>query len=196
MTTPDVSTRTSTFDDSVEPGSPRAPRTVESSRDFAAIVESRLGHGSCSSRTQTRHSSPRWEVATMKRFVGVTLAMVAVVLLAGVAFAQMGGGMGMGPGMMGGGMGSGMMGGGPANCPGMAGAGQAAAPEITAEKAKGLAEEYAQQHLPGFTVERVLPFTGMHRTMYQAELKGPAGETRALHISPWGNVMPHGTVTR
>ena len=40
----------------------------------------------------------------------------------------------------------------------------------------------------------VLPFTGMHYnfTMYQAELKGPKGEVRALHINPWGQVMPFG----
>lgn len=149
----------------------------------------------------------------MKRFLSVTLAVAVVALLAGVAFAQMGGGAswgpmaggmtggmmggGMGPGMMGGGMGPGMMGGGgPGGCPGVTGTSQAAVPEITEDKAKGLAEQYAQQYLPGFTVERVLPFTGMHRTMYQAELKGPAGETRALHINPWGDVMPHGTVTR
>lgn len=136
----------------------------------------------------------------MKRFLSVAFGVAVVTVLAGVAFAQMGGGMmggGMkGPGMMGGGMGPGMMGGGPGDCPGMAAAGQTAAPEITEEKAKGLAEEYAKQYLPGFTVERVLPFTGMRRTMYQAELKGPAGEMRALHINPWGNVMPHGTVTR
>jgi hypothetical protein len=29
-------------------------------------------------------------------------------------------------------------------------------------------------------------------TMYQAELKGSQGETRLLHINPWGNVMPFG----
>lgn len=145
----------------------------------------------------------------MKRFLSVALAVAVVTLLAGVAFAQMGGGMRWGPmgggmmggmmggGMTGGGMGPGMIGGGgPGGCPGMAGASQAAVPEITEDKAKGLAEQYAQQYLPGFVVERVLPFTRMHRTMYQAELKGPVGETRALHINPWGNVMPHDTVTR
>lgn len=136
----------------------------------------------------------------MKRFLSVALAVAVVTLLAGVAFAQMGGGMRWGPmgggmmggmmggGMTGGGMGPGMIGGGgPGGCPGMAGTSQTAVPEITEDKAKGLAEQYAQQYLPGFTVERVLPFTGMHRTMYQAELKGPAGEARALHINPWGS---------
>lgn len=115
----------------------------------------------------------------MKRYVSVALALTSVVVLASVAFAQMGGGMGgrMGPGMMGG----------PAG-----GAGQAAPAQLTDEKAKELAAQYAQKYLPGFTVERVLPFTGMHMTMYQAELKGPQGEARALHINPWGNVMPFG----
>lgn len=124
----------------------------------------------------------------MKKYVSVALVLGFVVALASVAFAQMGGGMGgrMGPGMMGGQMGPGMMGG-PAG-----GAGQAAPAQLTDEKAKELAAQYAQKYLPGFTVERVLPFTGMHMTMYQAELKGPQGEARALHINPWGNVMPFG----
>lgn len=116
----------------------------------------------------------------MKRYVSVALALTSVVVLASVAFGQMGGGW------MAGRMGPGMMGG-PAG-----GAGQAAPAQLTDEKAKELAAQYAQKYLPGFTVERVLPFTGMHMTMYQAELKGPQGEARALHINPWGNVMPFG----
>lgn len=129
----------------------------------------------------------------MKRYVSVALALTSVVVLASVAFAQMGGGWmagRMGPGMMGGPAG----GAGQAQfaCPGMAAAGQAAPAQLTDEKAKELAAQYAQKYLPGFTVERVLPFTGMHMTMYQAELKGPQGEARALHINPWGNVMPFG----
>lgn len=136
----------------------------------------------------------------MKRILGVTLAVAVVVVLAGAAVAFMDGGtgtpmggggmMGMGPGMMGGGMmGPGMMGG------GMMG-GTTATP-ITEEKAKELATQYTEKYLKGFTVERLLPFTGMHMTMYQAELKGPAGETRTLQINPWGNVMPFGgAVTR
>jgi len=134
----------------------------------------------------------------MKRSLSVMLALGLVALLAGVAFAQMGGGwMGgrMGPGMMG----AGMMGGpgtgagpGQFTCPGLAATAQTAPAQVTEEKAKELATEYATKYLPGFTVERVLPFTGMHRTMYQAELKGPSGEARALHINPWGNVMPFG----
>jgi hypothetical protein len=28
--------------------------------------------------------------------------------------------------------------------------------------------------------------------MYTIELKGPKGETRTLHVNPWGNVIPFG----
>ena len=135
----------------------------------------------------------------MKRFLRVALLVTAVILLAGVAFAQMGGpmaggmGRGMGPGMMGGGM---MGPGGQAgqwNCPGMAGSGQpTAATQISEEKAKELAQQYADQHLKGFTVEKVLPFTMPHGTGYSVELKGPNDEVRIFHINPWGNVMPFG----
>lgn len=141
----------------------------------------------------------------MKRVLGGSLAVGLVVLLAGAAFAfmgpggpmRMGGGMmGMGPGMMGPGMmGGGMMGGGAGqfDCPGMTATGTTTATtQITEEKAKELATQYTEKYLTGFTVERILPFTGMHMTMYQAELKGPKGETRILRINPWGNVMPFG----
>jgi hypothetical protein len=124
----------------------------------------------------------------MRRVLSVMLAIGVVALLGGVALAQMGGGPaagGMGPGMMGGGMmGPGMMGsgGGPS--------GQAA--QITEDKAKELAQQYADTYLKGFTVEKVLPFTGMHGTMYSVELKGADGQVRTFHINPWGNVMPFG----
>ena len=124
----------------------------------------------------------------MKRTLSVALAAGVVALLAGAALAQMGGGPaggGMGPGMMGGGMmGPGMMGGGTmgpgmmggaagqSGCPGAAAAGNQAA-QITEDKAKELAQQYADSYLKGFTVERVLPFTGGHGTMYSVELKGP-----------------------
>ncbi len=133
--------------------------------------------------------------------------VLGVLVLAGVAFAQMGGpmagGMGramMDPAMMGQGMmtgpgmmGPGTMGGaaGQAGCPGMTATGATGA-QVTEEKAKELAQQYADQYLKGFTVEKVLPFAGMHMTMYQVELKGPEGETRILHVNPWGNVMPFG----
>lgn len=143
----------------------------------------------------------------MKRFLGVAVAVVAVLVLAGEGFAQMGGpfygpmyggwGAGMGPGMMGGWAGRGMMGGrgqaGAWNCPGLAGTGAAGeSGAITEDKAKELAQQYADQYLKGFTVERVLPFTGMRGTMYSVELKGPEGQVRTFHVNPWGNVMPFG----
>jgi hypothetical protein len=135
----------------------------------------------------------------MKRFLSVVLAVSVVGLLAGVAFAQMGGPgwRGMGPGMMGGGTGSGMMGQGgqgfQANCPGMAGFGQQTPAQLTEEQATVLAQQYADQYLKGFTVERVLPFTGMRgHQMYSVELKGPDGQVRTFHINPWGQVMPFG----
>ncbi len=149
----------------------------------------------------------------MKRFYGGAAVVVATVLVAGVAFAYgpgwMGGGMGpgaMGPGAMGPGwmgqrmMGPGSAGGGagPAGCP-MFMAAQAQGPaagRITEDEAKALAEEYAKSYLPGFTVERVLPFQGRRMVAYQAELKGPGGEKRILHINPWGNVVPFGGPTK
>ena len=132
----------------------------------------------------------------MKRFLSIAFPVALIVLLAGVAFAQMGGGP-MAGGMGGGMMGPGMMGpGGQAgewNCPGLTASGQQTpATQITEEKAKELAQQYADRYLKGFTVDKILPFTGMHMAMYQAELKGPQGEIRILHINPWGNVMPFG----
>ncbi len=131
----------------------------------------------------------------MKKIVSAAVVTVSVVALAGAAFAYMGPGrMGMGPGGMMGARG-GMMGGPGAgvDCPGMVAAGQprAQAPaRLTEEEAKARAEEYAKQYLPGFTVDKVLPFTGRRMTAYQVELKGPGGETRTFHVNPWGNVMP------
>ncbi len=146
----------------------------------------------------------------MRRLVSVTLAVALVLGVAGAALAWgpmgMGPGwrMGMGPGMMGGwggpgmgwraGTGPGGQGFGPGACP-MWGAGQPGGPaseQISEEKAKELATEYANKYFQGYTVERVLPFTGRLHTMYQAELKGPKGETRYLHITPWGGVRPFG----
>ena len=131
----------------------------------------------------------------MKSFLKMALPVAVIALAAGVAFAQMGTPMtgGMGKGHMGGGMmGPGMMGGaGQAGCPGMAAAG-AGQTQITEEKAKELAQGYADKYLKGFTVEKVLPFTGMHGTMYSVELKGPSDETRTFHVNPWGAVMPFG----
>jgi hypothetical protein len=97
-------------------------------------------------------------------------------------------------GNMMGGMGPGMMGHPTADCPGMA-ATEVTQP-ITEETAKALAQAYADRHLPGFTVERVLPFTMMRSTMYAVELKGPKDELRTFHVNPWGNVMPFGGPAR
>lgn len=135
----------------------------------------------------------------MKRFLSVALPIALLGLVVGVAFAQMGGGpmaggMGrgmMGPGMMGGGYGPGGQAG-QWNCPGMTGGSEQAPAQISEEKAKELAQQYADRYLKGFTVDKILPFAGMHMAMYQVELKGPQGEIRILHIHPWGNVMPFG----
>lgn len=127
----------------------------------------------------------------MKKLIGITA--VALLTLGAVAYAQ-GPGYGWGPGMMGPGygygwgqgMGPGMMWGYPGyNNP------EYSPPEaITLDKAKEIAKQYVDKYLPGFSVERVLPFTGMPRTMYGVELKGPKGEVQYLRINPWGGVMP------
>lgn len=131
----------------------------------------------------------------MKRLISVAVTAVMLAVLGGTALAQMtpGGPMGMGPGMgWGWGMGPGMMGPGMMG-PGMMGMGPGIAePTITEERAKELAQQYTDNYLKGFKVEHVLPFTWGNMTMYQAELKGSQGESRLLHINPWGNVMPSG----
>lgn len=86
-------------------------------------------------------------------------------------------GQGMGPGMM--------RGYGPYGSPEY-GPGEA----ISLDQAKEIAKQYTEKYLKEFSVEHVLPFTGMRHTMYGVELKGPKGETRYLHINPWGGVMP------
>jgi hypothetical protein len=132
----------------------------------------------------------------MKRFLMVVVAVAASAALAGTALAQMPYG-GMGRGMRGGAMGPGMMGGGwQGNCQAAAATGQASTDQVTEEQAKALAQAYADQYLKGFTVERVLPFTGRGGTMYSVELKGPEGQVRSFHVNPWGNVMPFGGPAR
>jgi hypothetical protein len=151
----------------------------------------------------------------MKR---VLSAMVAVGLITGLAGVALAWGPGMGPGWRGaadGGPGPGWMGGGPmmgrgammgaragmgpGACPmwgGAAGTSAGAPAEpITEEKAKAIATEYVAKYFQGYTVERVVPFTGRFRTMYQVELKGPNGESRLLHVTPWGGVRPFGRPT-
>jgi len=125
------------------------------------------------------------------RLVSRVVFVLGVVFLAtDVASAQMGmGGSRMGsgakgPGMMGGGMGRGGQ------------PGQQAAPQITQQKAGELAQQYADQYLKGYSVERVLPFTGTRGMAYSVEMKGPAGQMRTLHVDPWGDVVPFETSQR
>ena len=127
----------------------------------------------------------------MKKILSAVVVAGGLAIFSGAALAQWGGGPGagyggMGPGMMRGG-GRGWMAGNPP-CADFAGT----ATEITDEKAKELATAYADRYLKGFTVDKVLPFTGRFRTMYSVELKNEAGEVRTLHINPYGNVMPFG----
>lgn len=137
----------------------------------------------------------------MKRLMSVTMAVVLVGGLATIAMAQPGWGpmmSGSGGGPMAGRMAfmQGRMGAGGGPCAGMAAAtAGAATPDaaVTEEKAKSLATEYAAKYFQGYTVERVLPFQGRLHTMYQVELKGPKGETRTLHVTPWGGVRPFAT---
>ena len=142
----------------------------------------------------------------MKRILVPAVVAVVLFAMSGMALAWMGGpARGMGGGMMGPMMGMGPTGGqmgrghtmgtgGPANCPGMAATtGATGATEaITDEKAKVLAQEYADQYLKGYTVEKVLPFATGHGTGYSIELTGPNAETRVLHVNPFGQVMPFG----
>jgi len=137
-----------------------------------------------------------------KTIVGVAAALLlggALVYAQAPGWGQGGGpnwGPGMGPGW-GQGMGPGMMGPGQGMGPGMMrGYGPYGSPEygpgeaITFDKAKEIAGQYTEKYMKGFTVERVLPFTGMRHTMYAVELRGPKEEVRFLHINPWGGVMP------
>jgi hypothetical protein len=132
----------------------------------------------------------------MKKWMAIVLTVAVVPVLAGVAGAQMGWGPGYGmpwgngPGWMAWGPGGGPAGGAP--CPGAAATGDTTA-AVTEEKAKEIAEQYAAKYLKGYTVEKVLPFTGMRGgTAYSVELKGPKDEVRTLHVNPWGGVMPFG----
>lgn len=135
----------------------------------------------------------------MKKLV----AAVAIVLVAiGVAVYAQGPGYGPGWGHMGPGPGWGQAWGpgwGPGMGPGMMGGyyGPYGSPEygpghesITLEQAKEIAKQYTDKYLKGFTVEHVLPYTGMRHMMYGVELKGPKGEVRYLRINPWGGVVP------
>lgn len=124
----------------------------------------------------------------MKKFLIVVAAIAAVFVVAHAAVAFMGPshGPGMGHGMM---MQMMAQAGGPMG-PGMHGPGAMNGMQVTEDQAKALAQKYVDEELKGFTVEKVIPSTGMPRTMYTVELKGPKGESKTLHISPFGHVMP------
>jgi hypothetical protein len=119
----------------------------------------------------------------MRRVLSAVFVVGMLLLVADMASAQMGG-MGMGSGAMG----PGMMGGGGMGRGGQAG--RQTPPQMTQQRAGELAQQYADENLKGYTVERVLPFAGTSGTAYSVELKGPAGQTRTLHVNPWGGVVP------
>ncbi len=145
------------------------------------------------------------EGKVMKNILGVIFVGGALMLLVGAATAHWSGGNGPGSGMgdgrggmghSGREMGHGMMGGrgtgwgrGEVKCPGLRRETTAA---ITQDNAQELAQKYADTHLPGFKVERVLPFSGGHHTVYAVELKNTEGELRTFHVNPFGDVMPFG----
>jgi hypothetical protein len=144
----------------------------------------------------------------MKRLMALVIGIAFVAALGGVAYAQgfngygprmgPGWGAGVGPGaqgmpgrmgMMRGGFGGGFGGG----CPGFAATEYGPGAEaVTEEKAKELATAYVDKYFKGYTIERMLPFEGRWATAYRVELKGPKGETRLLHVNPWGRVRPFG----
>ncbi len=132
----------------------------------------------------------------MRKLVVSTFVVGVIAAVASAALA-FGPGGGYGPGYM---MGRGMMGAwdgqgaGPGGftCPGWAGASGQAQQQVTEDQAKAAATEYVTKYFPGYSIERVLPFAGRFRTMYQVELKGPKGESRLLHVNPWGQVRPFG----
>lgn len=128
----------------------------------------------------------------MKTVLTVAVTIAAMIALAGAALAFMG--PGHGPGRMGHAMmmpmgphmraqGAGPMG------PGMHG-GAMNATQVSEDQAKAIAQKYVDEQLKGYTIEKVVPSTGMPRTMYTVELKGPKGESKTLHVSPFGHVMP------
>ena len=59
--------------------------------------------------------------------------------------------------------------------------------KVTEEQAKELAREFAEQYLPGFRVERIVPFA-VYQTIYSVELQNPGGEHRTLRVNPFGEV--------
>ena len=127
----------------------------------------------------------------MKKVLAVVGAIAAVVVVAHATLAFMGPRhwarmdhpmmMQMGSHMIG--QGAGPMG------PGMHGDAMPAT-QVSEDEAKAIARKYVDEQLKGYTIETVTPSTGTPRTMYTVELKGPTGESKTLHISPFGHVMP------
>ena len=128
----------------------------------------------------------------MKTVLTVAVTIAATVVLAGAALAFLAPGHGpgrmaqgmmmqMGPHMMA--QGAGPMG------PGMHG-GAMRTMQVSEDQAMAIAQKHVDEQLKGFTIEKVVPSTGMPRTMYTVALKGPKGESRTLHVSPFGHVMP------
>ena len=127
----------------------------------------------------------------MKKILAAVVALMAVVVVAHAALAFMGPRhwvtmrhpmmMQLGSHVMG--QGAGPMG------PGMH-RGAMPATHVSEDEAKAIAQKYVDEQLKGYTIENVTPSTGMPRTMYAVELKGPKGEVKTLHISPFGHVMP------
>ena len=135
----------------------------------------------------------------MKRAVIGAVVIALVIGGAGFAVAFPPGHPGGGP-MMWGARGAGMWGGGPGmagragGCMGAAATSEAEA--ITPDRAKEIASAFVAEHFKGFTIERVIPFTMRAGTMYQVELKGPQGESRTIHVNPWGQVRPFGPMAQ
>jgi len=130
----------------------------------------------------------------MKKIIGVALAAVMVLVVAGMTMAQDAGpGQGYGPrgGRMGWGPGGGF-GPGRGPCWNQQGGGQATFTAIDEAKAKEIASEYVSKNLPGHQVEKLVKFDRPRGAMYQVEVKGPQGELQYLHINPWGNVRAFG----
>ena len=134
----------------------------------------------------------------MKTVLTVAVTIAAMIALVGAAVAFMGPSHGpdgmshgmmmqMGPHMMA--QGAGPMG------PGMHG-GAMNATRVSEDQAKAIAQKYVDEQLKGYTIGKWGQSTGMPRTMYTVELNGPKGESRTLHISPFGHVMPFPTPQR
>lgn len=128
----------------------------------------------------------------MKTVLTVAVTIAAMVGLAGAALAFLV--PGHGPGHMGHGMmmqmGPHLMAqGGASMGPGTHGTAMHAM-HVSEDQAKAIAQKYVDEQLKGYTIEKVVPSTGMPRTMYTVELKGPKGESKTLHVSPFGHVTP------